>query len=306
MAESWIRLSITYPEPTEENFESWVFEQDMYGTLYAYGTATINEQDATTMDGGDLEVGQKRLLCYFESDKGAQAAEVRSAVEQLARRAGFSVKTACETFEDESWKDGWKAWFRPAQISKRVAVRTPWCEFTPAEGSKCIVIEPGMAFGTGLHETTRLCIEAIDENSADGSVKSLLDVGCGSGILSIAACLCGIPEVRGVDNDPVAVEVSLQNGKDNGVDAKFDDTDIWDVTEKYDLVVANIISPVLKALKEDIKGACRVGGKIVLSGILAEERGDVEQAFLEEGVKIHQIDHRIKGEWCSLTFVRDA
>jgi len=306
MAESWIRLSITYPEPNDDNFESWVFEQDMYGTLYAYGTATINEQDSGTMDGQDLEEGKKRLMCYFEHDQGAQAAEVRTAVEQLARRGGFEIATACETFEDESWKDGWKAWFRPAQISRRVAVRTPWCEFTPAEGSKCIVIEPGMAFGTGLHETTRLCIEAIDENSSDGSVKSLLDVGCGSGILSIAACLCDIPEVRGVDNDPIAVEVSLQNGKDNNVNAKFDDTDIWDVTEKYDLVVANIISPVLKALKEDIKNACRVGGKVVLSGILADERMEVVQAFTEEGVKIRLIDHRIKGEWCSLTFIREA
>ncbi len=306
MAESWIRLSITYPEPNDDNFESWVFEQDMYGTLYAYGTATINEQDSGTMDGQDLAEGKKRLMCYFEHDQGAQAAEVRTAIEQLARRSAFEIETACETFEDESWKDGWKAWFRPAQISRRIAVRTPWCEFTPAEGSKCIVIEPGMAFGTGLHETTRLCIEAIDENSSDGSVKSLLDVGCGSGILSIAACLCDIPEVRGVDNDPVAVEVSLQNGKDNNVSAKFDDTDIWDVTEKYDLVVANIISPVLKALKEDIKNACRIGGKVVLSGILADERHEVAQAFTEEGVKIRLIDQRIKGEWSSLTFVREA
>ncbi len=304
MAEKWIRLTIGYAEPDEEHFEGYMFEQETYATLYAYGTATINEQDSTTMDGRDMEAGKKRLQCYFEADQGVHAAEVRAAIEQLARRFHVEITTACETFEDESWKDGWKAWFKPAQVSKHIAVRTPWCEFTPAEGSHVIVIEPGMAFGTGLHETTRLCIEAIDENSENGGVSSLLDVGCGSGILSIAASLCGIPHVRGIDNDPIAVDVSLENGRANQVDAMFDGTDLWDVTEQYDMVVANIISPVLKALKEDIKAACRVGGKIVLSGILAEERGEVEEAFLEDGIPLKQIDHRIKGEWCSLTFIR--
>lgn len=304
MAEQWIRLTIGYAEPDEENFEGYMFEQETYATLYAYGTATINEQDATTMDGRDMAKGQKRLQCYFEADQGIYAAEIRSSIEQLARRMHVDITTACETFEDDSWKDGWKAWFKPAQVSRRIAVRTPWCEFTPQEGSRVIVIEPGMAFGTGLHETTRLCIEAIDENSETGDVRSLLDVGCGSGILSIAACLCNIPEVRGIDNDPVAVEVSLENGRTNQVNAKFDGTDLWDITETYDIVVANIISPVLKALKEDIKGACRIGGKIVLSGILAEERHEVEEAFLEDGIPLQKIDHRIKGEWCSLTFMR--
>lgn len=304
MAEKWIRLTIGYAEPDEAHFEGYMFEQETYATLYAYGTATINEQDSTTMDGGDIAQGQKRLQCYFEADQGGQAAEVRAAIEQLGRRFQVNVTTSCETFEDESWKDGWKAWFKPAQVSKRIGVRTPWCEFTPAPGCRVIVIEPGMAFGTGLHETTRLCIEAIDENSADGSVKSLLDVGCGSGILSIAACLCDIPNVRGIDNDPIAVDVSIENGRVNGVNAAFDGTDLWDITEQYDMVVANIISPVLKALKEDIKAACRVGGKIVLSGILAEEINEVAEAFLEDGIALKKVDDRIHGEWCSLTFVR--
>lgn len=304
MAEKWIRLTIGYAEPDEEHFEGYMFEQETYATLYAYGTATINEQDSTTMDGGDIAQGQKRLQCYFEADQGGHAAEVRAAIEQLGRRFQVGVTTSCETFEDESWKDGWKAWFKPAQVSKRIGVRTPWCEFTPAPGSRVIVIEPGMAFGTGLHETTRLCIEAIDENSADGSVKSLLDVGCGSGILSIAACLCDIPNVRGIDNDPIAVDVSIENGRANGVNAAFDGTDLWDITDQYDMVVANIISPVLKALKEDIKAACRVGGKIVLSGILAEEINEVAEAFLEDGIALQKVDDRIHGEWCSLTFVR--
>ena len=303
MDESWIRLSISYPCPDDDHVDLYFFEQDLYAVLYAYGAATINEQDATTLDGKELPTGTKRLLSYFDNAQAVQAAEVKTAVEQQARSAKIQIETALDAFTDQSWKDGWKAYFKPAQVSPRIAIRTPWSEYTPAEGVKVIVIEPGMAFGTGLHETTQLCIKAIDTISAQEKVNAMLDVGCGSGVLSIAGSLCGIPTVRGVDNDPVCIDVSRENGEANGVNCTFDDTDIWDVTEKYDLVVANIISSVLKALKEDIKGACRVGGKVVLSGILTEEREDVEESFLE-GLPLKKLSHEIKGEWCSIWFER--
>ena len=301
--ESWIRLSITYPEPSDENVDLYFFEQELYGLLYAWGTATINEQDETTLDGKVLPPGQKRLLCYFESTQAAQAAEVRAAVEQTARKAAIELTTDVESFDDQSWKDGWKAWFKPAQVSPRIAIRTPWSEYTPADGVKVIVIEPGMAFGTGLHETTQLCIQAIDEISAAQNIQSMLDVGCGSGVLSIAGCLCNIPRVRGVDNDPVCIDVSRENGEVNHVNAVFDETDIWDIGEQFDLVVANIISSVLMALKEDMKAACKPGATLVLSGILSQERTEVEDAFLE-GIPVRKISHIEKGEWCSIRFVR--
>lgn len=303
MDESWIRLSITYPCPDDDHVDLYFFEQDLYAVLYANGAATINEQDATTLDGKELPAGTKRLLSYFDNAQAVQAAEVKTAVEQQARSAKIQIETSLDAFTDQSWKDGWKAYFKPAQVSPRIAIRTPWSEYTPAEGVKVIVIEPGMAFGTGLHETTQLCIKAIDTISAQEKVNAMLDVGCGSGVLSIAGALCGIPTVRGVDNDPVCIDVSRENGEANGVNCTFDDTDIWDVTEKYDLVVANIISSVLKALKEDIKGACRIGGKVVLSGILTEEREDVEESFLE-GLPLKKLSHEIKGEWCSIWFER--
>ena len=301
MDESWIRLSITYPCPDDEHVDLYFFEQDLYAVLYAYGAATINEQDATTLDGKELPAGTKRLLSYFDNAQAVQAAEVKTAVEQQARNAKIQIETALDAFTDQSWKDGWKAYFKPAQVSPRIAIRTPWSEYTPAEGVKVIVIEPGMAFGTGLHETTQLCIKAIDAISAQEKVNSMLDVGCGSGVLSIAGSLCGIPTVRGVDNDPVCIDVSRENGEYNHVNAVFDDTDIWDITEKNDLVVANIISSVLMALREDLKNAVKPGGHLVLSGILVEEKQDVEDAFLSDS-PIRKISETIMGEWCSLVF----
>ena len=301
--ESWIRLSITYPEPDDENFERYLFEQELYAVLYAYNAATINEQDRTTLDGKSLPEGKKRLLCYFDETQAVQAAEVKTAVEQIARQSNMEIETAIETFSDNSWKDGWKAYFKPAQVSPHIAVRAPWVELKVPEEVKTIVIEPGMAFGTGLHETTQLCIKAIDKAVSTSQIHSMLDVGCGSGVLAIAACKCGVPRVMGIDNDPVCIDVSRENGELNQVNAQFDGTDIWDITEQFDLVVANIISSVLKALKEDIKNTVKPGATLVLSGILSEEREDVEESFLE-GIEVSKVSHEIQGEWCSITFVR--
>jgi ribosomal protein L11 methyltransferase len=303
MDETWLRLSISYPAPDDETVERYFFEQDLYALLYSYGAATINEQDATTLDGKSLPAGIKRLLCYFEKAQAVQAAEVKAQVEQKARNAGINLDASLESFDDQSWKDGWKAFFKPAQVSPHIAVRAPWVELEVPAGVKTIVIEPGMAFGTGLHETTQLCIKAIDKFTTENQIHSMLDVGCGSGVLSIAASKCGVPRVRGIDNDPVCIDVSRENGEYNHVDATFDDTDIWDITEKYDLVVANIISSVLMALKEDLKNAVKPGGHLVLSGILTEEKQDVEDAFLCD-MPIQKLSETIMGEWCSLVFIK--
>ncbi len=301
MDETWIRLTISYPEPDDENVDLYFFEQDLYALLYSFGAATINEQDASTLDGKSLPAGTKRLLCYFENSQAVQAAEVKAQVEQKARNANVKLDASLESFDDQSWKDGWKAFFKPAQVSPHIAVRAPWVELDVPAGVETIVIEPGMAFGTGLHETTQLCIKAIDKFVSDGHIQSMLDVGCGSGVLSIAASKCGVPVVRGVDNDPVCIDVSRENGEFNHVNAVFDDTDIWDITEKYDLVVANIISSVLMALREDLKNAVKPGGHLVLSGILIEEKQDVEDAFLSDS-PIRIISETTMGEWCSLVF----
>ena len=301
MDETWIKLSISYPAPDDENVEMYFFEQDLYALLYSFGAATINEQDASTLDGKSLPAGTKRLLCYFEQSQAVQAAEVKAQVEQKARNAGVKLETALESFDDQSWKDGWKAFFKPAQVSPHIAVRAPWVELEVPAGVETIVIEPGMAFGTGLHETTQLCIKAIDKYTTQNQIQSMLDVGCGSGVLSSAASKCGVPTVRGVDNDPVCIDVSNENGAYNKVNATFDGTDIWDITEKYDLVVANIISSVLMALREDLKNAVKPGGHLVLSGILTEEKQDVLDAFLSDS-PIQKVAENTMGEWCSLEF----
>ena len=108
MDETWIRLTISYPEPDDENVDLYFFEQDLYALLYSFGAATINEQDASTLDGKSLPAGTKRLLCYFENSQAVQAAEVKAQVEQKARNANVKLDASLESFDDQSWKDGWK------------------------------------------------------------------------------------------------------------------------------------------------------------------------------------------------------
>ncbi len=134
-------------------------------------------------------------------------------------------------------------------------------------------------------------------------MNDMLDVGCGSGVLSIAGALCGIPGVDGIDIDPVCIDVSNENAKNNGVSAHFSRTDIWDIEKKYDLVVANIISSVLKSLADDMAEALRPGGFLVLSGILAEELGAVQSAF-EKLPQLRAEETQTMGEWSSIVFVK--
>ena len=301
--ETWIRLSVIFPAPDDEHFERYLFEEEIYALLESYGCATVNEQDATTLDGKNLPDGAKALQCYFNADQSAKVAEIRSHIGQTARKHALNATAQIETFSDNSWKDGWKAYFKPAQVSDRIAIRAPWCEFEAKEGVKTIVIEPGMAFGTGLHETTQLCIRAIDKITRNHAMNDMLDVGCGSGVLSIAGALCGIPGVDGIDIDPVCIDVSNENAKNNGVSAHFSRTDIWDIEKKYDLVVANIISSVLKSLADDMAEALRPGGYLVLSGILAEELGAVQSAF-EKLPQLRAEETQTMGEWSSIVFVK--
>ncbi len=301
--ETWIRLSVIFPAPDDEHFERFLFEEEIYVLLESYGCATVNEQDATTLDGKNLPDGAKALQCYFNADQSVKVAEIRSEIDQTARKHALNATTQVETFSDNSWKDGWKAYFKPAQVSGRIAIRAPWCEFKANAGVKTIVIEPGMAFGTGLHETTQLCIRAIDKITRNRAMKDMLDVGCGSGVLSIAGALCGIPDVDGIDIDPVCIDVSNENAKNNGVSAHFSRTDIWDIEKRYDLVVANIISSVLKSLADDMNEVLRPGGYLVLSGILAEELAAVQSAFAQLP-QLSVEETQTMGEWSSIVFAK--
>ena len=187
---------------------------------------------------------------------------------------------------DDDWQENWKRYFRPTQVSQRFLVRPPWEQADDAQPGRIeLIIEPGMAFGTGTHETTRLCLQTLDNPRSDYS--TVLDVGCGSGILSVAVAKLGAQEVTGIDVDPAALVATQENADRNRV-GHFVSTStatLSDVEGEWPLVIANILSSILISIREPLCARVATGGQLLLSGILVSEQDDVCDAFTALGLR---------------------
>jgi ribosomal protein L11 methyltransferase len=252
--------------------------------------------------------GQTRLVAYFGLERDEDAPALREALEALcAEQAGAIQLVELTAFTDTSWQHTWKAYFKPRMLSRRVIVGPPWEEFEAPDGGFKLIIEPGMAFGTGTHETTQLCAQHIDDALLANPDQSLLDVGCGSGILAISAYLLGARRLMGVDHDPRAVTASRENLAFNNLpqhSIDFSTTPAGQVPGEWDIVAANILSHVLVKLRDALCARVRPGGLLILSGILTTKLPELREAFVREGWS--EADTGVMGEWASLCVRRDA
>ncbi len=204
--------------------------------------------------------------------------------------------------DDADWKDNWKEFFKPSRITDRLVVKPTWEEYEPGDSELVIEIDPGMAFGTGTHETTRLCMKLMEKymQRQDGSLK-ILDVGCGSGILSIGAALLGADEVLGVEIDPDAVEVAKENVAANHQEdrVKVIEGDLTKgVSFTADLIVANLMADLVRMLAGSCGKHLEDGGVFISSGILLEQKDRTCEAIQEAGFEILEIAE--DGEWCAI------
>ena len=202
---------------------------------------------------------------------------------------------------DEDWQDEWKKYFHTVNITDNIVIKPSWDEYEPESNEIVIEIDPGLAFGTGTHETTSLCVELL-EKYVKGKEK-LLDIGCGSGILMLIGKKLGVKKVVGIDIDEKVRDVVLENFSKNGINNDFEviiGNLVDDVNEKYNLVVSNILVDVLEKLLEDIEKILEKGATVIFSGILNEK----EEAFVKkaENYNLKQIDRREKNNWVSLVF----
>ena len=204
--------------------------------------------------------------------------------------------------DDEDWKDKWKENFKPTRITERLTVKPTWEEYSPKEGELVIEIDPGMAFGTGTHETTSLCMKLMEKYlGEDAAGKSVLDIGCGSGILAIGAALLGSSDVLGVEIDEDAVRVASENILLNNVSDRVSAVR-GDLTEgidfKADIILANLMADLVMKLAEDAAGHLKSGGAFISSGILTEKRDVVAEAIKNAGFDIVEVAE--DGEWCAI------
>ena len=210
-------------------------------------------------------------------------------------------RTVCR---NEDWENNWKAYFHTMPVGEKLLIHPVWEDAPEAHGRSVLHIEPGVSFGTGTHETTRLCLEAI-ERHMDG-VRSFLDVGCGSGILSVAALLLGAERAEAVDIDPLAVKMARLNGTLNGFTEpqyKVVEGNLADrIRGRFDLIAANIVADAILLLSKDVKQFLRPGALYITSGVIDLREQEILDAFARLGLTV--LERYEEGGW--LCFVTRA
>jgi len=235
--------------------------------------------------------GRVLLLAFFPE---------REAAESAARELG--VPATVERVEARDWGEEWKKGLAPFAVG-RVFVRPSWIGAAPPPGTVEVVLDPGMAFGTGTHPTTALCLAAVDDYLQRFPGASVLDVGTGSGLLAIAARKLGAGRVVAVDNDPVAIRVAAENAARNGADLELGPWAPGQIAGSFGLVVANILANVLVELAPDLARRMSPGGELVLAGLLGSQEEEVGSAF--RGLGLPALPGGRQGEWSLLRFARD-
>lgn len=269
------------------------------------------------------DLNRMPVVTLYFSDDEAGADELRRA-ENLLRRLEESGSGSVISFDsadagdDSEWLYKWQEFFKPARVGKRIVVKPSWEDYEEQEGDLVIEMDPGMAFGSGLHETTAMCIRALekiipgqgrsgsytDAQQNPGTEKhrlKVLDVGTGTGILAIAAVLLGADEALGIDIDPDAVRVADENIEKNGLPDKIC-VQYGDLTEgvdyKADIVAANLMADLVMRLSPAAAGHLEEGGWYITSGILDVKEDVVCRAIRAAGFEIAEVLH--DGEWCAV------
>ncbi|WP_036931559.1 50S ribosomal protein L11 methyltransferase [Proteocatella sphenisci] len=248
---------------------------------------------------------ETKIMAYFSEEDINLPEKIITIREKIKNLTEYGLSIGSGTVElsnlnQEDWESAWKQYFKPVHVTDKIVVKPEWEEYEKKEGEIIIEIDPGMAFGTGTHETTSMCINQIEKNLKNGD--QIIDIGCGSGILAMAAVLLGAQKATGVDLDPVAVRVAKENIILNHLEERIDIvqgnlTDV--IKDKADIVVANIMADIILILLEDVREFIKDDGLFISSGIILEKREAVEEGLLDKNFKIIEVE--TKGEWCAIT-----
>lgn len=294
---TWIELCVDAPQEYVEPLSQIFFR-------YGHGGVVLEEAGGYNPDEGETPSPDEwvRVKTYLPVNKTTKERRHRIdlGVRLVAHVSPISELYEREINEDE-WATSWKEHFHVLHVGKNLVVAPTWREYEPKPDDIIIGLDPGMAFGTGHHPTTRMCLEHIERSVSPG--MDVLDVGCGSGILSIAAAKMGCRSVLGIEIDSVAVKVAKENIRDNGVEhavrileGTLPSPDAREGV--YDIVVANISAKVITEFADSIVRSLKPGGKIIASGILIENRSNPIDALTAEGIVVERT--MVEGDWIAM------
>lgn len=303
--DSWLEVSLTV------NGELAEAVAEVLGRFAPNGVAMEMEVSGFRPDGEGIPSGDVRVCAYLPVDETLE--ETRSQLEQALWYLGRIQplpEPAYRMLQETDWAEAWKKHYHPILIGERLVIVPAWLE-NPAPQRIAITLDPGMAFGTGTHPSTQLCLEWLERllvsENATQKYNTFIDIGCGSGILSIAAVKLGVKHALAVDVDAIAVRSSLENAQANRV-GNCIEVGLGSVEEiqrgtfslrQADLVVANILAPViLELFEKGLADLVKPNGALILSGILSEQRTEIEAALKRKGFQ--QINCHQQGDWVAL------
>lgn len=293
-------------------------EELITAVLYETGVGGVNIEDPSLIDEAnrntkDWDVMDDDIIAKYSEEKCLIKAYYSPEVnmEEVMLKIHEGIENA-RTFVDvgkaevsscivneQDWENSWKQYYKPVYIGKNVVIKPVWEEIEEKDGQVVIELDPGMAFGTGTHETTRMCLELLEANVKPGD--KVLDIGTGSGILSIGAIKMGADSCFAVDIDPMAVKIVGENAEINGVADKITAVagNLADeVTGKYDIVVANIIADAIITLSPEVRQFMKEGALYITSGIIVFRLEDVKEKLTECGFEI--ADVITQGDWAAV------
>ena len=307
MNEAWVEISCTVPSELADIVAQYL--TSLSGTGVCIENSTVDAFSHSEIP----ESPTAQIKSYFSGsdDSAARLEEIENFLNTLARRQPGLVlpRPELSTVSSEDWSTSWKVNFKPLRIGRRLLIVPSWEEPQPQTDDIVLRLDPGMAFGTGGHETTRLCLELLEQimdTMPTLLTPAVLDLGTGSGILAMAAVQLGAGRVCALDIDPLALEVARENLAINGLAdlVECSTTPLESLNGCFDVILANILAEELVRLAPLLTDRLAPGGSLVLSGILAEKEGLVRAGFSSQ--PLEYLSTLLEGEWVALHYKKDG
>ena len=291
----WTDIRLTVAKADADNAEA-VATMIAEGGIYIEDYSDIEQQVAEIahvdlIEQELLDKPRDTVIIHMYLEPGASSVETLALIAARMEAAGIAYTVETEGVEQEDWQNGWRKYYHPMEIGKRLAVVPSWQEYDTDRVK--LILDPGLAFGTGGHETTSLCMEALDERVKGG--ERVLDIGTGSGILAIAALKLGAAVAEGVDIDPVAVRTAGENAALNGVQDKLTVL-VGDLSDKasgqYDIITANIVANAILSLAPAVPGLMAEGATFIASGIIDSRKDEVIAGLEKAGLAVVEVKEK--------------